>query len=146
MQQSVANADELRQYAATFVGTLAPGNSATVVTLSGELGAGKTTFVQAAAAALGVQEVVTSPTFVLEKIYQLSGQKFEGLIHIDAYRLHDAHELEVLGWRELLMQPSNLVLLEWPERVAKLVPNDAIALRIDIDGDGRIISIDGEKK
>jgi tRNA threonylcarbamoyladenosine biosynthesis protein TsaE len=128
-----------------FVAGLEPaGNSATVVTLSGELGAGKTTFAQGMARALGVEETVTSPTFVIEKIYQLENQKFARLVHIDAYRLKSAHELEVLGWKELLADPGNLIVLEWPEQVAEAIPADAIRIRFDIQGDERIISINGE--
>jgi tRNA threonylcarbamoyladenosine biosynthesis protein TsaE len=121
-----------------------------VVALSGELGAGKTTFVQGAAKALGVDESVTSPTFVLEKIYELTGSPgaggFSHLIHIDAYRLKGAHELEVLGWKELIAEPGNLILLEWPERVAELIPANARDIRFDIEGEGRIITINGEEK
>ena len=98
------------------------------------------------AKALGVTETVTSPTFVIEKIYPLTGQKFQQLIHIDAYRLKEAHELEVLGWKELLADSGNLILLEWPERVAELIPEDAITVRIDIDGDERIITINGNRE
>ena len=119
---------------------------ATVVTLSGELGAGKTTFAQGIAKALGVEETVTSPTFVIEKIYQLEKQKFSRLVHIDAYRLNGAHELQMLGWDELLRDPQNLIVLEWPENVAELIPENAIRVRFEIEGDGRIITIDGKKE
>ncbi len=119
---------------------------ATIITLSGELGAGKTTFAQGVAKALGVTEAVTSPTFVLEKIYALESQKFSRLIHIDAYRLKGAHELEVLGWKELLADAGNLIVLEWPERVAEAIPEDAIRIRFDIHGDERTISINGSEK
>jgi len=111
---------------ARLVSMLAPReHSATLIALSGNLGAGKTTFAQGIAQALGVEEQVTSPTFVIEKIYQLMGQKFTRLIHIDAYRLKDPHELEVLGWNELITDPTNLIVIEWPEHVAALLPPDA---------------------
>jgi tRNA threonylcarbamoyladenosine biosynthesis protein TsaE len=116
---------------------------ATVLALSGELGTGKTTFVQEVARHFGVSESVTSPTFVIEKVYELSGQKFGKLIHIDAYRLKTAPELEVLGWHDIASDPHNLILLEWPERVPELVPRSAVCLHFDIDGEGRIITIDG---
>ena len=125
---------------------LAPHPSrARIVALSGDLGAGKTTFVQGIAKALGVEEAVTSPTFVIEKIYQLENQKFSRLIHVDAYRLKGAHDLEVLGWKELLDDPGNLIVLEWPEKVAAAIPADATRVHFEIKGEGRIISIDGEK-
>ena len=134
----------MSRYAQDFITGLSPQvGDATVVALSGDLGAGKTTFAQAVARALGVEETVSSPTFVIEKVYQLSGQSFEKLIHIDAYRLESAHELEVLGWRETVADPNNLILIEWPERLAALVPEGAIHIRFEIQGDGRIITIDG---
>lgn len=113
---------------------------ATIVTFSGDLGAGKTTFTQGIAAALGVEERVTSPTFVIENIYALSGQKWQKLVHIDAYRLKGAHELEALGWKEICADSGNLIVIEWPERVEGAIPEDAIKLRFDINGDERIIT------
>ena len=132
---------EMYAAAAAYVASLAPGERATVVTLSGELGAGKTTFTQGIAKALGVGETVSSPTFVLEKIYALASGKFTHLIHIDAYRLKDESELGVLGWSEITADPGNIIVLEWPERVPTAIPADVINIRFDIDGDGRIITI-----
>ena len=142
MEKRTHSGEELRACAAQFARELRCGEAATLVALSGALGAGKTTFVQGVAAALGIGETVTSPTFVIEKVYELDGQKWERLIHIDAYRLKNAHELEVLGWREIIADPANLILLEWPERVPELIPRDALRVFIDIENDGRIISID----
>jgi len=131
--KTLAGHDATLEYAAEVVRPLRPSSAgATVVTLSGDLGSGKTTFVQGAAAALGVSERVTSPTFVIENVYRLEGQHFERLIHIDAYRLQSERELERLGWNELVLDPKNLILLEWPERVAGLIPERA--LRISLVG------------
>lgn len=146
MQLHSHSAEELQSHAAFFVSNLHPRQRALVVLLSGDLGAGKTTFVQAMAKMLGVEEAVTSPTFVLEKIYVLENQRFSQLVHIDAYRLKDADELEALGWKELLVEKSNLIVLEWPERVEDVMPEDATRIRFDIVGDGRIITINGEEK
>ncbi len=124
-----------------FVAELLPkAERATLVTLSGDLGAGKTTFVQGIAAVLGITETVTSPTFVIENVYALTDQKWKRLIHIDAYRLEKGSELEHLGWNEIVADPENLILLEWPEKVAEIIPEDAIKLRFDFDGEERIIS------
>jgi tRNA threonylcarbamoyl adenosine modification protein YjeE len=143
----VASADELRSFARDFLRDLAPRpDGATLVTLSGELGAGKTTFAQALARELGVEETVASPTFVIEKVYRLKGQRWQRLIHIDAYRLRFAKELAVLGWEQLLADSGDLIVLEWPEKVPELIPADAARVRIDIDGDTRIITIDGGEK
>ncbi len=102
---------------------------ATLVTLSGELGAGKTTFTQAVASALGVGDVVNSPTFVIEKVYNIpEGQKFQRLIHIDAYRLTNNGELTALGFGEIMSHPGNLILLEWPENVAGISDHAAVKI------------------
>jgi tRNA threonylcarbamoyladenosine biosynthesis protein TsaE len=147
MQRRSATSDELRAIAAEFLARLVPKeDGATLVTLSGDLGAGKTTFTQALARELGVEETVASPTFVIEKVYRLKGQRWQRLIHIDAYRLRFAKELRVLGWEQLLADPGDLIVLEWPEKVPELIPDDAVKVRIDIEGDGRIITIDGEEK
>ena len=111
--------------AARFAATLARGAAATVVALSGDLGAGKTTFVQTVAKHFGIEEQVSSPTFVIEKIYEIAHGAFARLIHIDAYRLKGAEELEALGWSEIVSDPANLILIEWPERVAELIPASA---------------------
>ena len=99
-------------------------NSATVVGLYGDLGSGKTAFTQATAKCLGVKETVTSPTFVIEKIYKLDHQDFDHLIHIDAYRLKGGDELLHLGWEEIAKNPKNIIFIEWPERVSEILPKD----------------------
>ncbi len=127
----------LETEAKTFVRSLTPARTATLVTLSGELGAGKTTFTQAVAKAVGIAEAVTSPTFVLEKIYELpAGQVFERLVHIDAYRLSGGEELSALGFSELMYDPGNLIVLEWPEKVADTLPTPTIAITLTVNPDG----------
>lgn len=146
MQLHSTTGDELRAIAHDFARALRPGAQATVVALSGDLGAGKTTFAQGVAQALGVGETVQSPTFVIEKVYQLDAQPFACLIHIDAYRLKGPRELDILGWKELLAEPRTLILIEWPEMVPGALPDGAIRIRFDIDGEGRRITIDGHEE
>lgn len=143
MERLIATLPELEAEAAIFLKTLTTGqNQAVLVTLSGELGAGKTAFTKAVAGALGVEDTVTSPTFVLEKIYLLpDGQPFERLIHIDAYRLEDGNDLVPLGFDELMNDPENLILLEWPEKVAGSLPTPSVKISFAVKPDGsRIIS------
>lgn len=118
--------EAFKESARLFAQQLQPRKAATVVALHGDLGAGKTTFVQTVAAALGVHSEVVSPTFVIQKRYSLEGQSFSQLIHIDAYRLESAEELSVLGWSDIARDPANLILIEWPEHVADLLTEDAI--------------------
>jgi len=142
MEKSVRTLAEFETDAARFVATLAPrSHGATLVTLSGELGAGKTAFVKAVAKALGVEEVVTSPTFVLEKIYLLTNQPFKRLIHIDAYRLEKGTDLTPLGFDELMKDSGNLILLEWPEKVKDALPTSAMRISLAAQSDNsRILS------
>lgn len=139
---------ETEQLAADFVKNLVPKEtSACVVCLSGDLGSGKTTFTKAAASALGISETVTSPTFVIEKIYELTGQKFSFLIHIDAYRLEKGEELIRLGWNQITTDPKNLIFIEWPERVPEIIPSDAIMLRFKgVDEESREIVFENHAK
>lgn len=97
---------------------------ALVVGLYGDLGSGKTTFTQAVAKHLGIKNNVTSPTFVIEKVYKTTYDQFENLVHIDAYRLEKPEELSALSWRETVSNTKNLILIEWPERVAGLLPEN----------------------
>jgi len=137
MEKVVGDLEALAAEAASFVAGLHPAKeSATLVTLEGELGAGKTAFVKAAAKALRVDELVTSPTFVLEKIYQLASQPFARLVHIDAYRFDKGSDLAPLGFNELMKDTHNLVMLEWPERVRGALPKPAHALMLTTLPDG----------
>jgi tRNA threonylcarbamoyladenosine biosynthesis protein TsaE len=102
---------------------------ATVLALSGELGAGKTAFTQALAATLGFSGAVQSPTFVIMKKHALpAGSPWHTLAHIDAYRLGSAEDLPAIGWGELVVDPGNLVVVEWPERVAAAIPAEAFPI------------------
>ena len=130
MEEKIVGVEAMNVYAAAFVRTLERGPKATIVALKGDLGTGKTTFVQSAAKALGITESVTSPTFVIQKTYPLVGQKFARLVHIDAYRLKDAHELEVLGWAEAVSNAESLIFIEWPERVEGALPKGAIEFHL----------------
>lgn len=105
---------------------------ALVLALSGELGAGKTTFVQGFCRALGIKDRITSPTFVLMKIYKLAKKKlkFEHLVHIDCYRIERADELMHLGLDNILADSDAIVLIEWANRIKSALPDDAIVLEM----------------
>ncbi len=137
---------ELEEEAVSFVEKLAPSeNGATLVTFSGELGAGKTAFIKTIAHTLGVEETVTSPTFVLEKIYKVGHpmSNFKQLIHIDAYRLGKGADLAPLGFDELMRDSGNLILLEWPEKVLDALPPPAMRVSLVVNPDGsRMITYD----
>ena len=108
----------------------------------GPNGAGKTTFTQSFAKALGIVETVNSPTFVIQRIYTVTDTVFQHLIHIDAYRLESGKELLHLGWKEIAEDPKNLIVIEWPEKVADILPDDMIKLQFEfIDEKTRKIEI-----
>lgn len=90
-----------------------PGTHARVVTLLGDLGAGKTTFIQGFAHALGVKHRITSPTFVIMKRYPLKRSLYKNLYHLDAYRVSDSKELAPLEFDKVLADPENIILIEW---------------------------------
>ncbi|MDP3710428.1 MAG: tRNA (adenosine(37)-N6)-threonylcarbamoyltransferase complex ATPase subunit type 1 TsaE [bacterium] len=102
--------------------------SALVLALQGDLGSGKTTLTQSFAKALGVKEKITSPTFVLMKVYnlQLTTYSLRRFIHIDCYRLNSPEELEQLGFREILKDKDAIIIIEWAERVKKLLPKNTV--------------------
>ena len=93
-------------------------NAPLVVTISGELGAGKTTLAQAICRGYGVTEDVTSPTFAL--VHRYSSPR-SPVFHVDLYRLQSPAELTNIGWDELLAE-SALILIEWPERAGDRIP------------------------
>ncbi|HAS84719.1 MAG TPA: tRNA (adenosine(37)-N6)-threonylcarbamoyltransferase complex ATPase subunit type 1 TsaE [Candidatus Yonathbacteria bacterium] len=144
MKREVKNLLELRAVAEGFLSALSlkpPKETATVVGLSGDLGAGKTAFTKCVASILGITDVVTSPTFILEKVYiiprgSLFGERFTKLIHVDAYRLEDGKEMRALDWDALLLDEHNLIFIEWPEQVNEAMPKDIVNLSFEYAGEG----------
>ncbi len=126
---------ELPEFAKQFVRELPETleGHACVVGLRGELGAGKTAFVQAVARALGIEERVTSPTFVIMKSYAIQHPLFAKLVHIDAYRLR-FEDPDTIGFNEQRANPQNLILVEWPERLHDF-PKDAPVITFDVSGE-----------
>lgn len=143
MEKELHSLEELSTEAEALVARLTPKEDrATLITLSGELGAGKTSFTQALAKALGIEDHVTSPTFVLEKIYALPERKhFTRLAHIDAYRLKSGTELSPLGFGALMQEPNTLIVLEWPEMVKDTLPSADVSITLVVrDDESRTIS------
>ncbi len=119
---------ETKSLGALLADTLYKGRTkkrALVISLEGDLGAGKTTFTQGFADGLGIKEKVKSPTFVILKIYKIKKMDF---IHIDAYRI-GTKDFEVLGWKEFIKNPKNIILVEWGDRIKKILPRTAIHIK-----------------
>ena len=101
------------------------GERASVIALSGNLGTGKTSFTKAFLRSLGVKETVSSPTFVLSREYVLSSGKHKKAYHIDIYRLTEK-EARVLELKKIFKEKNAIVLIEWAEKIKKLIPKRAI--------------------
>lgn len=145
MKETVSKGvSETQQYAEDFVNNIVPiPDGATVVCLFGDLGSGKTTFVKTAAKTLGVTEIVTSPTFVIEKKYKIENPKFDTIYHIDAYRLKSGSELLALGWNEILKNNKNIVFIEWPKYVMDVLPPNLYKLTFTfVDDNTRKIELE----
>ena len=99
----------------------------TIVCLEGNLGAGKTLFVQSMAKTLGVQSEVTSPTFNLMNIYE----GFCPIVHFDLYRIQNEEELEDIGFYEYTDFPEGIVLIEWGEKFPESLPDDYVRIEIE---------------
>lgn len=143
MKVVAKNVDEMytaaRDYAKRLV---ARRDRAIIIGLTGELGTGKTTFVKGAASYFGLNENVTSPTFVIQKIYPLQQKRFEKMVHVDAHRLAGESELSFLGWDRLVSDPKHVIFVEWPEHLGTLIPKDTEILRFTfVDDHTRTIEL-----
>lgn len=110
-----------------------------VVFLEGPLGAGKTSLARAMLRAMGEPGPVRSPTYTLMEPYEIDGRR---VYHMDLYRLADPEELEYLGIRDL-DEPGLLLLVEWPERGAGLLPAGDVCIHLSHAGSGREAVLEG---
>jgi tRNA threonylcarbamoyladenosine biosynthesis protein TsaE len=118
-----------------------PVDGACVISMSGNLGAGKTTLTQQIAKKLGITDHVKSPTFLIMETYPISFNRFHKFTHVDAYRIENPKELGNLGFNDFLKDQSNLIVIEWPEKVAPFVPENAIHVNLSfVDKNVREIS------
>jgi len=110
--------------------------------LEGDLGTGKTTFTKELAAHLGIdKDDVQSPTFILKREYLSAHPRIRRLIHIDAYRFLDEEEGKALRLKDDLLDPRNLVVIEWPEKMKSGIPDMTLRFSV-VDDDTRDISVD----
>ncbi len=137
--------NELEAFADEVISLLKKETSAEakVLALSGDLGAGKTTFTQALGRRLGIGEDMTSPTFTIMKGYETTDDTFTHVIHMDAYRIEEDSELRPLHFADILATPNMLVVVEWAERIKGALPKAALHLTFSIkDENTRIVQID----
>jgi len=105
---------------------------ALIIGLEGDLGGGKTTFLQGFAKGLEIKEKILSPTFVIMRRFKIRVNscsnlcKFANFYHIDCYRIKKSEEILDLGFREVMSNPRNIIAIEWAEKIKKILPKDAI--------------------
>jgi tRNA threonylcarbamoyladenosine biosynthesis protein TsaE len=134
-----ASAAETRAVGAAIATCLAAGD---IVVLAGDLGSGKTTLAQGIAGALGVTEPVVSPTFAIVREYDGTVP----IAHVDVYRLDHVQELHDLGFEEVV-DGSRVVLVEWGDLIAPMLPVDRVVVRLRLahdDDDARVIDVSAE--
>ncbi len=114
------------------------GAGAATFALQGDLGAGKTTFVQGFLGGLGLKKHAQSPTFIIMRRHALGDRgrrgfkqrtglaqsELKNVFHVDAYRLSSAKHMEMLDFKNIMSDPENVILIEWPERIRNILPKD----------------------
>jgi tRNA threonylcarbamoyladenosine biosynthesis protein TsaE len=108
-------------------------SKALVLALEGDLGGGKTTFLQGFAKGLGIRERVLSPTFVIMKRFPIKSKKlgFRDFYHLDCYRIKSPKDLSALNFKKIISDPLNIVAIEWSERIKKSIPPRAMRVKFE---------------
>jgi tRNA threonylcarbamoyladenosine biosynthesis protein TsaE len=139
LTKSAAETKKLGEKLAKTVLKMKVGKKAFVIALEGELGGGKTTFLQGFAKGLGIKEKILSPTFVILKKFPVQGvlprrirlgrrpaSGWKYFCHFDCYRINKPKEILDLGFKEIISNPGNIVAIEWAERIKKILPRDTL--------------------
>jgi tRNA threonylcarbamoyladenosine biosynthesis protein TsaE len=127
----IIDIDHIHEAAQQFIDQMLPGHN--VVAFYGKMGAGKTTFIKALCEQLGVEEVITSPTFAIVNEYEAT----DGAIyHFDFYRIKRLEEVYDMGYEDYFYAPDALCFIEWPELIEELLPDDALRVEISEQPDG----------
>jgi tRNA threonylcarbamoyladenosine biosynthesis protein TsaE len=128
VNKNTYNQKETQLLGEEFAGKLKGGE---IICLEGDLGAGKTTFTQGLLRGLEAEGPYTSPTFLIMKEYALlKPQSIRKVYHIDAYRI-GAEDLLQLGWEEIVTDKQSVVIIEWPEKVAEILPKEAMKIKLE---------------
>ncbi len=139
MEITIKNLDEMGEKARMFINTL---GEQRVIAFYGSMGAGKTTFIRALCQELGVIEPVTSPTFAIVNEYEVVDDQssihqssIKKVFHFDFYRIKRLEEAYDMGFEDYLYS-GQLCLIEWPELIEELLPDDAVRVHITVNDDG----------
>jgi tRNA threonylcarbamoyladenosine biosynthesis protein TsaE len=131
-------AEDTKNFGREFANNLKGGE---IIALIGDLGAGKTTFVQGLAEGIGIKEEILSPTFILMRQYELTSKYF---YHVDLYRLEEnlEEEMKKIGIIDLWGKPENIFVIEWADKARDIIPESAIWVNIEKEeNDGRKITV-----
>ncbi len=127
------------------------GKKALVLALVGDLGGGKTTFIQGLARGLGIKEKILSPTFIIMRKFLISHNlplrtvQFLNFYHLDCYRIEKAKDVLDLGFKEIVSDPQNIVAIEWADRIKKIIPRGTIWVNFEfVDKNKRKIVVESK--
>ena len=139
MEITIDSIDNIRKAARQFVSSM---GEASVFAFYGSMGAGKTTFIKAVCEELGVEDVITSPTFAIVNEYRAE-ETGELIYHFDFYRIKKLEEVYDMGYEDYFYSGA-LCFIEWPELIEELLPTDAVRVRIEETEGGKRIVKSGE--
>ena len=132
MEITIDSIDNIREAARQFVGNM---GDASVFAFYGNMGAGKTTFIKAVCEELGVEDVITSPTFAIVNVYRAE-ETGELIYHFDFYRIKKLEEVYDMGYEDYFYSGA-LCFIEWPELIEELLPSDAVRVKIEETEEGK---------
>jgi len=129
MKYSSKNSKKTKQFAKEVLSKLSNQNT---IALYGDLGAGKTTFVQGLADALRIKKRILSPTFILMRQYKVTHPDFNNFFHIDLYRTQSAADLKSIDLNEIIQNPKNLIAIEWAQKAQTVLPKKRVEIKFEI--------------
>ncbi|MCL4200684.1 tRNA (adenosine(37)-N6)-threonylcarbamoyltransferase complex ATPase subunit type 1 TsaE [Patescibacteria group bacterium] len=133
------SAEETKKFGEKFGHSFLAGEDAKrprVICLWGELGSGKTTFVQGVAKGFGITTRLLSPTFIIVRHYQIPDST-RSIYHLDLYRINHEEDAAAVGFPDMIADPHAIVIVEWPERLGRLLPDNRVDIRCETHDNGQ---------